>query len=47
MAYLFAPSREQALIVVWYEFEAEPVLSPENRKRIELLDWNARARGVE
>jgi hypothetical protein len=46
IALLFDPSRMQALAVAWYETEAEPLISPENLKRIEQLDWTARAMSV-
>ena len=44
MAFLFAPSRMQSLVVVWYEPAGEPIISPENRKRIEHLDWDSLAK---
>jgi hypothetical protein len=44
MALLFAPSRMHSLVVVWYETADEPMLSPENRKRIEQLDWDSLAK---
>jgi hypothetical protein len=44
MALLFAPSSTQSLVVVWYEPASEPIISPENRKRIERLDWDSLAK---
>ncbi len=46
MAFLFAPSRMQALAVVWYEPDLEPLISEENRRRIERLDWDKLAKKV-
>jgi hypothetical protein len=47
IALLFAPFAMQALAVVWYEADSQLLLSAENRKKIELLDWNALAKRVE
>jgi hypothetical protein len=47
MALLFAPSRMQSLVVVWYEPAGEPLMSTENRKRIEHLDWDSLAKNCE
>jgi hypothetical protein len=47
MGFLFAPSRDEGLTVVWYESEGEPLLSAENRKKIEGLNWNSLAKRVE
>jgi hypothetical protein len=46
MAFFFAPLHSQALVVVWYEPAGEPLISPENQKRIEQLDWKSLARKV-
>jgi hypothetical protein len=46
MAFLFDPSHMQALAVVWYEADVEPLLSAENRKKIEQLDWRTLAKKV-
>jgi hypothetical protein len=44
MGLLFDPSGLRTLAVIWYEAEAEPVLSAENRNKIERLDWAALAK---
>lgn len=46
MAFMFDPSGMKALAVVWYEADVEPLVSAENRKKIEGLDWNTLAKKV-
>jgi hypothetical protein len=46
IGFFFAAARSQALVVVWYESDAEPLMCAENRRRFEQLGWDSLAKNV-
>jgi len=46
MSFMLDPDSMRALVVVWYGDDSECLLSAENRRKIEFIDWNSVAKKV-